>query len=355
MARTDSLTNFLTDVSTAIKTKKGDDTPIKASNFDTEIANLPSGGGDIEEYMSTEYMEDGRSLGGGYWTKLIKKLRPITNLPAKCDYFFQGYSGEKPDFSQLPSDLKITSAKNMFYNYQSDEVDLTNLDLNNATDVSNIFANFRGTKIIWGDNKFSSATNVSYMFAFITELGNIPFENFDFAKVTNTSYFAQNNTVITNINFTVASGQMHYSFAGCTNLENIKISNPRCAALTNTFSGDTKLKTIDMSGTSFPNLTGTNSFGAYNFVNNCSALENLTFGTDYGAGFKTTLTANGAYAHLDFSSCPLLTKESVLDVFNKVADLTEKNTQKITLHADVLAQLTEEEIAIATNKNWTVA
>lgn len=46
MARIDTLTNFLTDVATAIKAKKGDDTAIPAANFDTEIANLPSGGGD---------------------------------------------------------------------------------------------------------------------------------------------------------------------------------------------------------------------------------------------------------------------------------------------------------------------
>ena len=43
MARTDSLSNYLTDVATAIKNKKGDQTAINAANFDTEIANLPSG------------------------------------------------------------------------------------------------------------------------------------------------------------------------------------------------------------------------------------------------------------------------------------------------------------------------
>lgn len=48
MARTDTLTNYLTDVATAIKTKKGDNTPIQASSFDTEIANLPSGGGSVD-------------------------------------------------------------------------------------------------------------------------------------------------------------------------------------------------------------------------------------------------------------------------------------------------------------------
>ena len=45
MARINNLTNYLTDVATAIKTKKGDSTPILASDFDTEILNLPSGGG----------------------------------------------------------------------------------------------------------------------------------------------------------------------------------------------------------------------------------------------------------------------------------------------------------------------
>ena len=43
MARTDTLTNFLTDVAAAIKAKKGDSTSIPAADFDTEIANLPSG------------------------------------------------------------------------------------------------------------------------------------------------------------------------------------------------------------------------------------------------------------------------------------------------------------------------
>ena len=43
MARIDTLINFLTDVAAAIKAKKGDSASIPAANFDTEIANLPSG------------------------------------------------------------------------------------------------------------------------------------------------------------------------------------------------------------------------------------------------------------------------------------------------------------------------
>lgn len=44
MARTNNLTNFLTDVAGAIKTKKGSQTAIQAANFDTEILALPSQG-----------------------------------------------------------------------------------------------------------------------------------------------------------------------------------------------------------------------------------------------------------------------------------------------------------------------
>lgn len=45
MARTDTLGNFLTDVADAIRTKKGTQATIAAEDFDTEIENLPSGGG----------------------------------------------------------------------------------------------------------------------------------------------------------------------------------------------------------------------------------------------------------------------------------------------------------------------
>ena len=44
MARTDTLGNFLTDVADAIRAKKGTTDTIVASDFDTEITNLPSGG-----------------------------------------------------------------------------------------------------------------------------------------------------------------------------------------------------------------------------------------------------------------------------------------------------------------------
>lgn len=46
MARTDTLNNFLTDVADSIRAKKGTTNKIPASNFDTEIESIQTGGGE---------------------------------------------------------------------------------------------------------------------------------------------------------------------------------------------------------------------------------------------------------------------------------------------------------------------
>lgn len=81
MARTDSLPNFLTDVADAIREKKGTEETIQASDFDTEIANLPSGGGGAtptKGFTITEWDNDG-------YAKAIK-IYGLTTLP---DYAFK--------------------------------------------------------------------------------------------------------------------------------------------------------------------------------------------------------------------------------------------------------------------------
>ena len=56
MARTNNLTNFLTDVAGAIKTKTGDNSLIPASQFDTKILGIQTGHLDNAEY--TEASDD---------------------------------------------------------------------------------------------------------------------------------------------------------------------------------------------------------------------------------------------------------------------------------------------------------
>ena len=66
MARTDTLGNFLTDVAIAIRNKKGTTDTIVASNFDTEIESIETGGGTTEPIFTGHYDTEGlRQIG---WT-----------------------------------------------------------------------------------------------------------------------------------------------------------------------------------------------------------------------------------------------------------------------------------------------
>ena len=55
MADTTNLSQFLTDIASAIKTKKGTTDKIPAANFDTEITNLPSGGSGSSDSYSLDF------------------------------------------------------------------------------------------------------------------------------------------------------------------------------------------------------------------------------------------------------------------------------------------------------------
>jgi hypothetical protein len=50
----------------------------------------------------------------------------------------------------------------------------------------------------------------------------------------------------------------------------------------------------------------------------------------------------------------ILDRASLRAVINGLADLTGKTPQTLTIGAKLLAKITEEDIAIATNKNWTI-
>jgi hypothetical protein len=50
-----------------------------------------------------------------------------------------------------------------------------------------------------------------------------------------------------------------------------------------------------------------------------------------------------------------LTNETIQSIIDGLVDMTGQTAQILTLHADVKAKLTEEQIATITNKNWTLA
>lgn len=83
----------------------------------------------------------------------------------------------------------------------------------------------------------------------------------------------------------------------------------------------------------------------------CYNLTDIGGLQDLGKSFQSNRSRD-----LSFSSCSKLTKQSLLNVFNSIYDMTLKTFggANITLGKTNLQKLTDEDIAIATNKGWVV-
>ena len=74
----------------------------------------------------------------------------------------------------------------------------------------------------------------------------------------------------------------------------------------------------------------------------------------YKCSSLTTLGGfTGLKADLDLSSCPLLTKKSILNVFRKAANV-KSSPKTLTLGTTNLEKLNRFEKSIATNKGWVL-
>ena len=125
MARTNNLTNFLTDVADAIKTKKGSQVTIPAANFDTEIANLPSQGA-YQQKSVTISSNTVTTVAPDTGYDAIDELTITTNIPTpqlqSKTYEFtqnttitltpeQGYDG----FSSVTLNINVPSSEDLEY------------------------------------------------------------------------------------------------------------------------------------------------------------------------------------------------------------------------------------------------
>lgn len=108
-------------------------------------------------------------------------------------------------------------------------------------------------------------------------------------------------------------------------------------AMQKTFISCTKLKEIK--GT----LDVSRVVSFISVFDGCVALEEVRF-----------LEGN-IFKSISFSNCSLISGESIQSIIDGLADLTDSDTQTLTLHATVKSKLTETQIAQITSKNWTLA
>ena len=127
----------------------------------------------------------------------------------------------------------------------------------------------------------------------------------------------------------------NYAFYTCIKLDNITIPNSVTSIGSYAFSDCTNLESITIP-------SSVTSIGSKSFRN----LSNLT-SVIIGDGFNAN--------NLDLSASTLYTRETILQWLNALAERTGLTAYKLTIGATNLAKLTEQDILIATNKNWTLA
>ncbi|MDY2783052.1 MAG: leucine-rich repeat domain-containing protein [Candidatus Pseudoruminococcus sp.] len=148
------------------------------------------------------------------------------------------------------------------------------------------------------------------------------------------------------------------AFNACTSLASITISNSVTSIESGAFSSCVLLTSIDIptsvlaiKGSAFygcvaltditiPNAVTIISAGVFT---NCSKLTNVTLGDNFNC--------NG----LDLSSSTKYSVDTLVAMFTALADRTGQTAYTLKLGAKNLAKLSDEQKAIATDKNWTLA
>ena len=240
-------------------------------------------------------------------TKEVQEVIPDENI----------FALSKVKVNAIPNDYIVPSGTKEITNngsydvteYKSVEVATNGVDLNE----------YMGTEIRNGTTSYSGAARL---------IKKTP-ENLTIASGTNGSFMFANMYGLIEISYFDTGAIQNFSFGiyYCSSLITIALLNFQSVNnLSNCFLG-------------------------------CSKMTNLGGFKDLGKGYTTSADENNFSYTLNLSYSTLLTHDSLMNVINNLYDIKSKGckTQKLVLGSTNIAKLTAEEIAIATNKGWTVS
>ena len=235
-----------------------------------------------------------------------------------------------------------------------------------SIDTNKLYTGTGGEEREWYNNLFGDCTNLTSldlsnfntskvismysMFCNCTNLTSLDLSSFNTSKVFNMSNMFSSCKLLTSLNLssfdTSTVSDMSGMFNVCMSLTSLDLSNFDTSKVTDMrsmFNYCTSLTSLDLS--SFNTSKVTEMLGMFD---DCKSLSTLTLGSNWGI--------NTSISSFYLSSCPL-THNSCLDVFNKLADKTQTATTSatLTLKSSTKALMSSTEIAIATNKGWTVS
>ena len=179
----------------------------------------------------------------------------------------------------------------------------------------------------WGTYTFQNCTSLlSVSFAENFTLTTIPSNVFDGC------------TSLKNITLPTSINKIDNNAFSNSGIENIVIHNGITYLGNSVFYGCTSLSEITLPNT-ISSINATNG-SRYNTFSDCTALTTVNLEQDFNCSISFYSSANITNA---------------ADMLTKLKDLTGETAKTITFAKAVYEGLTADEIAVATNKNWTVA
>jgi hypothetical protein len=227
----------------------------------------------------------------------------------------------------------LKSIKSLFSsNDNFTDINLENCITNNVTDMSAAFNACSNLTNVQFQNT-SNVTNFTSIFANCKKLKNI--QNLNTQKATNLSVAFGSCELLEKLNIDCSNVlTMYATFLGCKNLIELNLNNT--SNVTNFFMSFAYCKNLKrINGIDFSSATGDCNFTA------CYNLE------------KIQLTGKISFNRLVLSDSTKLTHETLLSILYALENT--ENPKKLTLGKINLEKLTDNEKAIATEKNWTLS
>ena len=274
----------------------------------------------------------------------------------------------------VPAGTELSTVGNLYKNAGNTVIRIE-ADTSNVTDMSYMFSQGSTTSITQFNT--SNVTNMSYMFYSCPSLTSIP--QLDTSKVTRMEYMFYGCNSLTSIPQLDTSKvtNMNYMFYNCGKLTSIpQLDTSNVTDIDQMFRYGYELVELpDFNCIKVPDFGSSSS---YTWLYGCSKIEKIgvvdcdsvtNIGYFFGESSRTYLTDFGGCRNLGKASsvystnsdyfmtkAPNLNYQSVLNVLNGLYDRASAGLSVLTLklHANHLAMLSEDDIAIATNKGWTI-
>lgn len=236
-----------------------------------------------------------------------------TSLLTQFQYFLSYSAIEKIDFTKIDTSGATSFANVCDYCSKLKEINATNLVTSKITDISLFTWSCNNLEKIIGLDTWdtSNITNLYGAFAYIHKINEFNLNSWNTSKVTN-------------------ANQVFYG----NRAESIYIGNWDFSKVTS----------------------------IVYFANDCPNLVNLEFPKNLGKSYYSNSSNNYSYT-VSFQLSKQLSHDSLMSIINNLYDLNLSynvsnggilKTQKLELGETNIAKLSAEEIAIATNKGWTV-